>query len=343
MALHINHQVMMLHHFKLTLKHEKNIEKAFIQVIPLLPKTFHKKLNKIAADIKQGYKIENVINKYKKLFHPFVVQTLSLLQNQLYYEMIIEHTIKHLYLVQKRDEMKQKATRYPFILSMFILFVFIGFISFLLPFIKQMYVNFNVEPSAFMMTLELIRLFLTRYYIWMIAILLLMVTVFFLLYFKLEIRRNLYLFIHIKLRFLKRVQLAFYIRFFTYMQLMLLEKKPIFEVFVELENRFKYSVFEKDLKILRLQLEEGQAISNILSTSPIFNTLISNLFQQAPSNEQIQDITTVLSQYYYEELMMRDQQFYAMLEPVLISILSVFVGVIAFMIYEPLLSIYEGL
>lgn len=334
---------MMLHHFKLTLKHEKNIEKAFIQVIPLLPKTFHKKLNKIADDIKQGYKIENVINKYKKLFHPFVVQTLSLLQNQLYYEMIIEHTIKHLYLVQKRDEMKQKSTRYPFILSMFILFVFIGFISFLLPFIKQMYVNFNVEPSAFMMTLELIRLFLTRYYIWMIVILLLMFTVFFLLFFKLETRRNMYVFIHIKLRFLKRVQLAFYIRFFTYMQLMLLEKKPIFEVFVELENRFKHSVFEKDLKILRLQLEEGQAISNILSTSPIFNTLISNLFQQAPSNEQIQNITTVLSQYYYEELMMRDQQFYAMLEPVLISILSVFVGFIAFMIYEPLLSIYEGL
>jgi type II secretory pathway component PulF len=343
MALHINHQVMMLHHFKLTLKHEKNIEKAFIQVIPLLPKTFHKKLNKIANDIKQGYKIEDVIDHYKNIFHPFVVQTLSLLQNQLHFDIIIDHTIKHLTLVQKREEMKQKATRYPLILSIFIVFVLIGFVSFLLPFIKQMYMNFNVEPSLIIRIIDSIGLILMRYLIFILAIAILVFGLFFSLYFKLETRRKIYLFMLLKLQLLKRIQLAFYIRFFTYMQLMLLEKKPIFEVFVELEKRFQHSVFHKDLTILRLKLEEGQAISKILNTSPIFNHLISNLFQQAPSNEQIHDITSVLSQYYYEELMMRDQQFYALLEPILISILSVFVGVIAFMIYEPLLSIYEGL
>lgn len=334
---------MMLHHFKLTLKHEKNIEKAFIQVIPLLPKTFHKKLNKIANDLNQGYKIEVVIYQYKNMFHPFVVQTLSLLQNQRHFETIIEHTIKHLTLVQKREEMKHKATRYPLILSMFIVVVLIGFVSLLLPFIKQMYLNFNIEPSAILRIIDLISSFFIRNGLFILVIFLVLFGLFFLLYFKLEIRRKIFLFMRIKLQLLKRIQLAFYIRFFTYMQLMLIEKKPIFNVFVELEKRFQHSVFHKDLNSLRMKLEQGQALSKILDTSPIFNSLISNLFQQAPSNEQIHDISTVLSHYYYEELMIKDQQFYALLEPVLISILSLFVGLIALMIYEPLLSMYEGL
>lgn len=334
---------MMMHHFKLTLKYEKSIEKAFIQVIPLLPKSFQRKLNKISYDIKQGNSIENVINKYQKLFHPFVVQTLSLLKNQLYYDVIIEHTIKHLYLVQKRDDMRQKATRYPFILSMFILLIFIGFFTFLLPFIKQMYVNFNVEPSTIMTTVDLAIVLFSQYFEMILLSIVVLIFIFCILYFKINIKRSIFIWVYSNLRLLKRVYLTFYIRFFTYMQLMLLEKKPIFDVFVELEKRFKHSIYEKDLKTVRLHLEEGQAISDILDRLPLFNSVISHLFQHAQTNEQIQNITSVLSQYYYEELTMRDQQFYAILEPVLISILSVLVGFIALMIYEPILSIYEGL
>jgi len=343
MALHLNHQMMMLHHFKLTLKHEKNIEKAFIQVIPLLPKIFQKKLHHISMDLKQGHKIDHVLIKYKKIFHPLVIQTLSLLNNHLYYDVIIEQTIKHVVLVQKSKELKRKSTRYPMILSFFIFIVFLGFVLFLLPFIKQMYVNFNVEPSGLMRTIETMRIWIYTYFPIIMFILACVMIGFTFLYMNQTIRREMFMFMYKKLRLFKRFHLAFLTRLFTYMQLMLLEKKPIFDVFIELEKRFKYTVFERDLKTLIIQLEEGQSLSEMIKISPIFNSVISNLFQHAQSNEQIQEITTVLSQYYYEELVMRNHQFYAMLEPILISILSVFVGLIAFMIYEPLLSIYEGL
>lgn len=343
MALSLNQQVMMMHHLKLTLKHEKNIEKALIEVMPLLPKKFQKKVRRMTYHMQQGYKMEEVMQLHKNVFHPFVIQTLSLLHHQKYYDVIIDQTIKHLYLLQKRIEMKKKSTRYPMILSIIIVMVMIGFIAFLLPFIKQMYRNFNIEPSPLLILIDTIIFYIEINIISIILVLLLSIGMLLFVYFHQNIRRFLYHIFYRKLRMLTRFQLSFYTRFFTFMQLMLLEKRPIFEVFVDLTKRFNKTVFEKDLKIILIEIQSGRAFTSIFEASPIFNHVIANLFHQAQSNDQIQAITLVLSEYYYEELMMRDQQFYALIEPILIALLSVFVGLIAFMIYEPLLSMYEGL
>jgi type II secretory pathway component PulF len=206
-----------------------------------------------------------------------------------------------------------------------------------------MYLNLNIEPSSSIVAMDRFMIHIKTNLVEILIYFLACFMIFLYVYVHQKIRRMLYLTLHKKIGLLKRFQLSFYTRFFTFMQLMLLEKRPIFEVFVDITNRFKNTVFEKDLKTILIEIQSGRSFSSIFEGSPIFDHVIAQLFHQAQSNEQIYEIASVLSQYYYEALMMRDQQFYAFIEPVLIALLSVCVGLIAFMIYEPLFSMYEGL
>ncbi len=343
MAIDLNQQMMMIHHLKLILKHQKNIEQAIDHVIPNLASRNHHKLKRLLSNLRHGMSLEDALQEHHKVFHPYVTQALSLMSHQKHYDYILDQTIHNLEMVQKRTRLRQKATRYPMILSFFIVLVVIGFLLFLLPFIKRMYQTFQIETSFMMNVIETISNYV-KGHILLIMMMIVMVMISAIIAVKnVNLKRNLYYFFHHRLHMFKRMQLHFYIQFFTYLHVLLLEKKSVIHVLKTITFRFRHTVFEFDLNQIYDDVLVGKSLSESLLDSKLFDVTIVQIFSQAQSDEQIQSTASILRQYYFDELTMRDHQFYSLLEPILISVLSLFVGLIAWMIYEPILSIYEGL
>lgn len=343
MAIPIKDQIIMLHHLKMSLKYDKNIEVSIRKVSQMMHQKHQKHLICIADYLSSGLSIPEAIQHVNAPFHPFVTQCMSLMQQRKHFDDIIDVTIQFLKQKLEKDRLKKKAIRYPIILLVMIGFVILTFIFFMFPMIKSLYTRFQVKTHFMIIKMDQWLSFF-HVHIWVIiGISMFVVFSFNILLSQHKIKKKLYTVLHVQFKLFKSVHLGYYVKFFSLMQLLLLNQTPIYDVFRQLKTSFLKTNYEDDLEYLVRRIESGQSLYEGFKQSLFFNSMIAGIFKDAQSHQQLYDASKILTTYYQEALDIRHHQFYTRLEPMLITLLSIIVGMIAWLIYYPILNIYDGL
>ena len=247
MAIPIKDQIIMLHHLKMTLKYDKNIEASIRKVSELMHQKHQKHLIRIADHLSSGLPIPEAIQRVNTSFHPFVKQCMSLMQQQKHFDDIIEVTIQFLKQKLEKDRLKKKAIRYPIILLVMIGFVILTFIFFMFPMIKSLYTRFQVKTHIMIIKMDQWLSFFHAHIWFIVGISTFAFLSFYILLSKHKIKKKLYTVLHVHFNVFKSVHLGYYVKFFSLMQLLLLNQTPIYDVFRQLKTSFLKTNYEDDL------------------------------------------------------------------------------------------------
>ncbi len=101
--------------------------------------------------------------------------------------------------------------------------------------------------------------------------------------------------------------------------------------------------FREALEHAKEEITIGQPLSRPLEEAGIFPPMVYYMVRIGEETGNIEDMLNKNAEYYEEEVEMAVQSFMAMLEPMIIIVLALIVGVLIGAVMAPMLAMYQGL
>ena len=95
--------------------------------------------------------------------------------------------------------------------------------------------------------------------------------------------------------------------------------------------------------LLKKDVEQGQPMSNMLKETGIFPPMVGNMVRIGEESGSVDAMLEKIADYYEEEVEMATEALTAVMEPLIIVVLGVVVGIIVLAIYMPMVSLYQNL
>ncbi len=91
------------------------------------------------------------------------------------------------------------------------------------------------------------------------------------------------------------------------------------------------------------QITLGVPLSQPLETCGLFPPMVYHMTRIGEESGNTEDMLTKLADYYDEEVEMAVQSLMAVMEPMIIIVMAVIVGVMVFAILSPMMSLYDSI
>ena len=104
-----------------------------------------------------------------------------------------------------------------------------------------------------------------------------------------------------------------------------------------------HPVLEEKIAKTRALLEEGQGFSEAISESQIFDSLSTRMISIGCKTGAVDMVMKQISLQYSEDINARIFQLISKLEPTLVAVLSIIVGLILLSVMLPLMGIMSGM
>ena len=104
-----------------------------------------------------------------------------------------------------------------------------------------------------------------------------------------------------------------------------------------------HPVLEEKIAKTRALLEEGQGFSEAISESQIFDSLSTRMISIGCKTGAVDMVMKQISLQYSEDINVRIFQLISKLEPTLVAVLSIIVGLILLSVMLPLMGIMSGM
>jgi type IV pilus assembly protein PilC len=118
---------------------------------------------------------------------------------------------------------------------------------------------------------------------------------------------------------------------------------PILQAVNVVKKTLGNQVLEHSLSLAELSLQEGQGLAKPLAQDKLFPPLVVQLVSSGEETGQLPQFLLKLSDYYDREVERTLQRIIALLEPVLVLLLGLFVGGIVIALLLPILSLFGSL
>ncbi len=105
----------------------------------------------------------------------------------------------------------------------------------------------------------------------------------------------------------------------------------------------KNVLFRDVLLEVKKDVEQGQPMSNMLKETGIFPPMVGNMVRIGEESGSVDAMLEKIADYYEEEVEMATEALTAVMEPLIIVVLGVVVGIIVLAIYMPMVSLYQNL
>lgn len=101
--------------------------------------------------------------------------------------------------------------------------------------------------------------------------------------------------------------------------------------------------FKRAVENTRKEIEQGVNLSMPIRKSGVFPVMVPNMISIGEQTGNVEDMLDKVAEYYEEETELATQGLTAMMEPLIIVVLGVIVGVLVLAMYQPMISMYGGL
>lgn len=303
---------------------------------------FKNRITQITKDIESGSNFADALEKHSEVFSPIYINMVRAGEAG----GILDEILKKLALQQEKDaKIRGKfksAMTYPIILLTITSSVFIVLMAFVMPRIGKIIIDLG-GPDAELPALTRVLLGISDFMVgqWYVILGVTLVTVYFLRrYVKTTAGRRKKDELLLKVPILKTVIIKVAIaRFARIFASLMSAGVSVTETLRVTSKAIGNAVVEDELLLATKTVENGQQLSNSLADSKVFPQIVSQMMAVGEETGKTGEILLKIADFYEDEVDVTVDSLSSILEPIMIVVMGVMVGLIAAGVIGPISSL----
>lgn len=328
-----------------------SMTKAGVSIIEALKmlseQTENKKLKeavtKVRVDVEKGEPLADAFSKHPKIFPSLLVNMTAAGEASGSLDVALERMATHFEKSAKTKSLVKKAMIYPLVLCIIMIVVIIIMLVFVIPSYSEMFAELDTELPAITKTMLAMSNFLKTK--WFIPVGIVVALVVGLKTFS-KTNTGKHVFGKLALLFpltknLKKKEASSMMA--RTLSTMIAAGVPLVEAVGIVANTMNNIWYKEALLDARDQIVMGVPLSQPLETSGLFPPMVYHMTRIGEESGNTEDMLNKLADYYDEEVEMAVQSLMAMMEPLIIVLMAIVVGVMVMSILSPMMSMYNAI
>jgi len=300
--------------------------------------TLKNALETIARNIEGGMSLTDAFSAFPKIFPKIYVsmlkagevggtleKTLLRLSDQLHKEKQVKDNIK-------------SAMSYPKMISIFTVVIFLAMLIFMVPVFKGFLPPSAKIPAITQFIFNLSDSLRTRWYAWVLVAGVIIGSL--VLFFKSKAGHDLWEQYKLKIPILGPILLKSVIARFTRTLSTLLDGGiPVVQALESAGPTSGSDVLAETVKLATKRIEEGKTISSTLEESEIFPPMVTHMIAVGEESGTLPNLLDKVAEFYEEEVDVATKSLQAVIQPVLLIFIGIFIGGMLVSLYLPMLTV----
>lgn len=300
---------------------------------------FRSILQKVIASIWEGYNFSDSLRKHPRVFSPMVVALIGAAEESGSLPEIANQLATFL---ENRDRLIRKvraALTYPIFLTGFFVLVLFVATFWIIPKFQDIYSGFNADLPTLTKVIFALNSFVLTHFHW-IALFWLALTVAFVLWVRRPAGREIMDRILLKLPiFGKLLQRAAIARFCRSLAILLSGGIPINRALEMSENTSGNRVVARAIRFTREELLKGNKLAASLKIQPVFPRMVVRMVSAGEETGNVSNLLEKLADFYESRVDAALTTINALIEPIFIVVIGLFVLVFILSLYLPIFSL----
>jgi len=300
---------------------------------------FRRVIQEITTDIEEGLPFSNAIEKHRDVFSNLAVNIIRAGETSGNLKRSVEYVADNIEKNYTLTSRIRSALIYPGIIL--VVFFIIGFlvVSFILPKLTLMIKEISADIPWYTKMVIWVGDFMQAYW-WAVAIIILAFVGGLVYYIRTDDGKKEFDRIKIRLPIVGDIFRYIYIaRFAENLSVLLAGGIPIIRSLTVVSAVINNSVYEEILLKTAEEVKVGGNISNVLSRSPLIPPMVSQMVRIGEESGQLETVLIHVSRFYTQETEIMTKNLSTIIEPVLMIIIGIAVGFMAFSVLMPIYNI----
>lgn len=328
-----------------------SMTKAGVSIVEALKmlseQTENKKLKeavtKVRVDVEKGEPLADAFSKHPKIFPSLLVNMTAAGEASGSLDVALERMATHFEKSAKTGSLVKKAMIYPIVLCVIMIVVIIIMLVVVIPSYSEMFEELDTELPAITKTMLAMSNFLKTK--WFIPVGIVVALVVGLKTFS-KTNTGKHVFGKMALLFpltknLKKKEASSMMA--RTLSTMIAAGVPLVEAVGIVANTMNNIWYKEALLDARDQIVMGVPLSQPLETSGLFPPMVYHMTRIGEESGNTEEMLNKLADYYDEEVEMAVQSLMAMMEPLIIVLMAIVVGVMVMSILSPMMSMYNAI
>ena len=238
----------------------------------------------------------------------------------------------------------KKATIYPIIVLLVAIGVIFAMMTFVIPNFMSMFEDMDVEMPSMTKAVIAMSDFFVAYW-WLIIIIIIGLVVFIKVYGRTVSGRTLFGTLKLNMPGMGQLQTKTHCATFSRtLSTLLRAGVPMLEALEITGNSMDSNIlFQRAVYQARDQVGNGVSLSKPIKMCGLFPPMVVHMISIGEETGELEDMLENIAEYYEEEVAEATEQMMAVMEPLIIIILALIVGVIIMAILQPMLTLYDSI
>lgn len=300
---------------------------------------FKQVITDLIKHLEEGERFSNALSRYPKIFNKVYIASIQAAEVSGKLDTVLQDLADTLEKEYKLDSSIKSALAYPLFIVFAMIIAVVILLTVVVPKIETVFQESNVSlPLATKMLIATGTFFSNYWYL--VLMILVGIIVWLRYFFKSPQGYIFYSKLILKIPLVKDLFIDIYMtRFAKTLGMLTQAGVPIVEAVKLVGYVVSNAVYSKILKRVAYQLERGVPMSLPLSKSKEFPAIVSQMIAVGEQTGKLDEILVSLTEFYEDETSRKTTMVSSLLEPVLLIVVGLGVGVIVFSILVPLYQI----
>lgn len=298
---------------------------------------------KLCEEVGKGETLSNAVRKQPKVFPSMFANLIEAGEATGTLEISFERLALQF---EKENQLKQvvkKATTYPIIVGFIAIGVIFAMMTFVIPNFMGMFADMDVEmPAITQFVINMSDFFVAK---WWLVIIIGVAAFFGIKTFAQTLTgRIIFGQLRIKLPVISNVEVkSASAKFARTMSTLLRAGVPMIQALEITANSLEGNIhFQRAVLGARDQVANGSSLSKPIKMCGLFPPMVVHMISIGEETGNLEDMLENVADYYEEEVTVATEQMMTVLEPMMILVLALIVGVIILAILQPMLTLYDA-
>ena len=288
-------------------------------------KVMAKAIRGVHAEIQKGETLSDGLKKYPNVFPDIMVSMVAAGEASGKIDVAFDRMSAHFEKSAKLNGMIKKAAVYPIIVVIVAIAVVIVMLVKVIPSYSEMFNDLGTELPGITKAVVAMSDFVTGYWYIVIAVIA-----------AINLARKVPVFGKLNIK----TAASNYARTLS---TLVYSGLPMIEALGITADTMKNALYKKALKNAREEVSKGVPLSEPITACGLFPPMVSHMTRIGEETGDLEGMLTRLADYYDEEVELATQTVMAAIEPMIILVLALIVGVLVAAVMAPMLTMYQAM
>lgn len=306
-------------------------------------KVLKRGLASVTDDVGRGVTLSNAMRKLPKVFPPIFVHLIEAGEQTGTVEESFERMAVQ---YEKESQLKtviKKAMTYPIIVGIVAIGVIFAMMTFVIPTFMNMFSGMDVKMPAVTQVVINVSDFFVAYW-WLIIIVAIVVILLVKIYKRTTSGRVLFGTIRMKLPLVKDVEVKnASAQFARTLSTLLKSGMPMVQALEVTADSLNGNIlYQRAIIAARDQVVSGSSLSKTIKSCGLFPPMVEHMISIGEETGNLDEVLENVAEYFEGEVTAATDRMMTVLEPTMILVLAIIVGVIILAVLQPMMTLYDA-